>query len=354
MTFFSRFFGEDAAHVIFDQEQNQFYYDTSVGRWRQRGMEHFEEDEDWKPRPRETVQAATEKTPVEELMTPPRVYGTHLLDLRDRAEKLKSPNGGTARKVFAAELTSDMHVASDSERATEPPNSPSLTEASEEPDLEVPTLTRSVAMVREDDEQFSMLLPTLQESSTANAKVYAQVCASLEKLSFDHTERQAKIIEAGGLKHLLVALERFQEELSEQLPILELLWSLSFNSAMSQDVAPINLVSAFKALLRSTKSTGDLQAVLCGILLNLSVNENIRQELCHFDLLELICSALRCHPSHCELQVQGCQFLYQLASQPELRPCILAAGALEATKGCGSTGSADPTWGRWLQEILLC
>eukprot|EP00434_Breviolum_minutum_P007072 symbB.v1.2.006239.t2/scaffold370.1/size393101/5 len=182
MTFFSRFFGEDAAHVIFDQEQNQFYYDTSVGRWRQRGMEHFEEDEDWKPRPRETVQAATEKTPVEELMTPPRVYGTHLLDLRDRAEKLKSPNGGTARKAFAAELTSDMHVASDSERATEPPNSPSLTEASEEPDLEVPTLTRSVAMVREDDEQFSMLLPTLQESSTANAKVYAQALMLVESI----------------------------------------------------------------------------------------------------------------------------------------------------------------------------
>lgn len=26
-----------------NRRQNQFYYDTSVGRWRQRGMEHFEE-----------------------------------------------------------------------------------------------------------------------------------------------------------------------------------------------------------------------------------------------------------------------------------------------------------------------
>jgi len=344
--------GNDRAHTL--------YFDSTLQRWRERGTEHLEEDlvshgparrkpEPLQPEPEPAGKALEEKTVIDELMTPPRVYSTHVLDLRDRAEKLKSP------KRSGAAVPSPVDVHCD-DVATEPPNSPIFTEVSEHSDipespLEAPALTRSFAATRNEDEQMSFLLPTLTEFSSG-IKVYAQACAALERLTFDDAKRQAMIIHSGGVQDLFCALERFQDEDPvQQLPLLELLWSLTFNASaldgLLDDDANGSCWRSLESILRSTKSAGRLQAVVCGILINFTEREALRREICRRGICGLICSALHFH--HCsELHEHGCQLLYLLAYYPELRSAVLAAGAVEAAK------ISDEKWGQWVQEILLC
>eukprot|EP00435_Cladocopium_sp_Y103_P052111 s474_g16.t1 len=363
MSFFSRLIRQEepAARVNLDDGPNTFYFDSTLQRWRERGTEHLEEDldhgaaphrkrpEPLQPEPEPVGKAVEEKNVIDELMAPPRVYSTHVLDLRDRAEKLKSPKGVTPGAAVPSLV--DVHACDDV--ATEPPNSPIFTEVSEHSDipespLEAPALTRTFAATRSDDEQMSLLLPILTEFSSG-IKVYAQACAALEKLTFDDAKRQAMIIHSGGVQDLFCALERFQDEDPvQQLPILELLWSITFNaSALDGLLEDVNTWRSLESILRSTKSAGRLQAIVCGILINFTEREALRREICRRGICGLICSALHFH--HCsELHEHGCQLLYLLAYYPELRPAVLAAGAVEAAK------ISDEKWGQWVQEILLC
>lgn len=351
MSFFARLIRQEepAAHVNLDAAHT-FYFDSTLQRWRERGTEHLEDlnhgprrkPEPLQPEPEPAGKAVEEKTVIDELMTPPRVYSTHVLDLRDRAEKLKSPK--VTRNGAAVPSLVDVHACDDV--ATEPPNSPIFTEVSDHSDipespLEAPALTRS------EDEQMSLLLPTLTEFSSG-IKVYAQACAALEKLTFDDAKRQAMIIHSGGVQDLFYALERFQDEDPvQQLPLLELLWSLTFNASALDCLLDANGWRSLESILRSTKSAGRLQAVVCGILINFTEREALRREICHRGICGLICSALHFH--HCsELHEHGCQLLYLLAYYPELRPAVLTAGAVEAAK------ISDEKWGQWVQEILLC
>lgn len=137
------------------------------------------------------------------------------------------------------------------------------------------------------------------------------------------------------------------EDPVQQLPLLELLWSLTFNASALDCLLDANGWRSLESILRSTKSAGRLQAVVCGILINFTEREALRREICHRGICGLICSALHFH--HCsELHEHGCQLLYLLAYYPELRPAVLTAGAVEAAK------ISDEKWGQWVQEILLC